>query len=306
VTYRTGPTWRTARRQPAENTVPTAAELAYCVSRILETKDLWPELKALEFDVDQFAFPIALARHNERRYDAALARQIATRKKSGKLVYTYLEREKKGSTPRSHREGSRKTFVAALLDMSITTEQTIRDRGLPPPVELDDGEGVAPSENHGERPSKRRPYLERLFVILHCTLAERTDEPYKYLAGLFNLFNLRGMCLRCPGFDKIPGKCKHPGVFDCISHETVRQSLWRIGRRRPEKDASPLEEQSRALGIRINHVWIQGALSLVPRWVGLTLTGRQVGSEEQADLLRQIQETSIQEKPLRRARLKKS
>ena len=75
--------------------------------------------------------------------------------------------------------------------------------------------------------TKKRPYFGRFLLNLEYAFGQKTD-PYRYMAALVNLFNLRSesACRNCSFFNTSKNQCRQKQIFKCPHHETTRRSIW--------------------------------------------------------------------------------
>jgi len=88
------------------------------------------------------------------------------------------------------------------------------------------------AEKIGISLTKRRPYLHELLINLDYLLSDKTEIRFKYIAGLFNLFNLHveNFCEGCKFLARGNQMCRKRNIFQCPNHGKARKKLWYMTR----------------------------------------------------------------------------
>lgn len=187
---------------------PTLAEINDCVIRIMETEDLFVEMEKRVIRIRQIAHLIAIARRKENLWERA--RLNKSRAKAYARDLKALSKRHDQKPPRNYSpKNAQKSAIEA---------------------EVKKYTAYAEAEKIKRSSTKKRPYLTRLLVPLDYILSANTDNPYKLMAGLFNLFNLRPekACEACQHFDSFRKKCRKSLIFECPNHNNTRHSLWQM------------------------------------------------------------------------------
>jgi len=196
---------------------PTLAEINNCVIRIIETEDLSSELEERGIDIRQIAHVIANARHKKELWEGANLNK--SRAKAYARDLKALSKRHDQKPPRNY---SPKIAQKAAIEAEVKKYTA-----------------YAEAEKIKRSSTKKRPYLTRLLVPLDYILSVNTDNPYKLMAGLFNLLNLRPekACEACQHFDTLWKKCSKSLIFECPNHSNTRHSLWQMTQVAKEESA---------------------------------------------------------------------
>ncbi len=199
---------------------PNPELIDHYVLRISESQALNRELLRCQIDPKTIAYLIATFRLREECFGTA----HEVRAKS-------LIRAKDGmkKIKKRHPDGA-KDKKRDKLRKSIILQETHRI--------------VAKESQAGRYKTKHKPPLGDLFVLLKAYISDKTKDPFKIMAALSLLFNLRpekqecheregadGQLATCKHYDKETNTCtrKTPFRAPCFANE--RQALWQMTRR---------------------------------------------------------------------------
>jgi hypothetical protein len=178
-----------------------------CILRIFDAEDLLSEFTKIEINIRQVASIIARARYDDECWE------LANRK--WEKVETYEKDFSNKVRKRVQKPLTRKkieSYTTASARKIFAREETLRIK---------------------KSDTKERPYLPTLLVVLEAVFRQKIDNPYRYIAALFNLFNLRPekACNSCKLYNMRTKSCieKLDGkIFDCPNHKNTRNSIWEM------------------------------------------------------------------------------
>ncbi len=209
----------------------TGKRIDNCLAKITDAKDLHAELQGIGADIRQLAYLLVLIQTQSiKRMDILHQRTIDKRRIDDGLRKIRrrhphpesLNPQKRIKVLRSYmKQLARKTFYLnarnAYLNFQVN-EKTER-----------------------RYPTKKPRTLGLYICCLEAALRPYTQSPYRYIAALFNAFNLRpeAACSACLQFDKKVNTCKNlSNILNIDCHSTTRRALWQIADK-TKKNYSP-------------------------------------------------------------------
>jgi len=186
---------------------------------ILVTSDLWDELDQLGVDIAELAFAVARAIDRRDRWEA-----VQKEKQRAKDRYKKVERKWRR---KSENDYDREKHLSELTDVLARVESAKADAAIVK-------SGVT---------TKKRPYMHELIKNLEKILRPRTPHPYRYMAALFNLFNLHpeSFCEKCNGFYQTASRCGRSHILLCPNHRKARDKIGKMARRMRQNELKPTE-----------------------------------------------------------------
>jgi hypothetical protein len=178
---------------------PTEDEVESVKKRIARMKDLSDELERIGVDIDELSHLIALNIHHKKYWYDVHVSKVRARDRSKKTVKRWGEK-----TPEKY--DSKKELRA--FTNAAAREMFTRDE----------------AEIAGTL-TKYRPYLDRFIYDLKHIFDGKTRRPYRYMAAIFNTFNLHPeqFCEGCKSFDEDKRLCTKKRIFKCPKHTLARE-----------------------------------------------------------------------------------
>ena len=179
------------------------------VNKINSAKDLLQELEKMGVDIQQIAKIIVLMKEKESKWEKANLQK----KKAINLNKKYKKRYEKKPDEEYNRIELLRTFTRVIARKTLV---------------FNDAKKIKRSD------TKKRPYLTELILLLKDIFSPpKTKSPYRYIAALFNLFDLRPekACDGCRYFNLTTEGCREKSqIFSCPSHEDTRHSLHQMAK----------------------------------------------------------------------------
>jgi hypothetical protein len=190
----------------------------------MEATDLYGELQNLNVDVGKIAYLVALVRHRNRQRKKILDERAMEKNRINDALKKIKKRH---PHPESFEHFSnRKSKILNSYMTQLVRKSSLSDSRN---VYL----GYLVNEKTGLRfPAKTIPTLGLDVCCIESVLSLHTRAPYRYIAAIFNVFNLRpeNACSACRQFDTKAKKCKYlTNIFGTDCHSTTRRALWQIG-----------------------------------------------------------------------------
>jgi len=178
-----------------------------CVNKINSAKDLRQELKKMGVDIQQIAKIIVLVQEKESKWKKV----NLEKKKVIDLNKKYKKRYEKKPDEEYNRIELLRIFTRVIARKIFVFENAKK-------IKRSD--------------TKKRPYLTELILLLKDIFSPpKTRSPYRYIAALFNLFDLRPekACDGCRYFNLPKEGCREKSqIFSCPFHEDTRHSLHQM------------------------------------------------------------------------------
>ncbi|MFZ2398302.1 MAG: hypothetical protein WAW31_06510 [Smithella sp.] len=208
---------RPTTKRPNFPDQPTDADFKQTLNIIEEAKDLYQELHEAGVNILNVANLITYMQYEDKVWIATHESRSIHNKRAidfkKKIMFRHPEFVNKN-------EKQRKQFIQQLVRLqAISNDPLFRNK-----LSL----------------NKRRPYFSK-YVLLLESLLNITKKPFRYMAALIGLFYLTpgGTCVRCRR--KKNNTCTPLSVFqNCLSHDSIRKSLWNIAD--AQRKISPLPD----------------------------------------------------------------
>lgn len=204
--------------------VPNPELIDEYVHRISESRALNKRLEQYQIDPRTIAHLIAVFRLRSGSFETAhdLRLKNRTRAKDG------LKKIKKRHPDGAQDEKRDK------LHKSIALQESRRN--------------VAKETRAGRLENKHKPPLGDLLVLLKAYIGDKPKDPFKIMAAVSLLFNLRpekkecheqkgadGQLGTCKHLDKETNSCNKKPIFQALCFENERHALWQMTRRAEER-----------------------------------------------------------------------
>lgn len=197
---------------------PLQEDIAAIKERICRMKKFSAEIDAIGIDFHELARLIALNLYHQEIWQNSHLSKVRTKDRAKKVVKRWDERinapepsEGRKGRPLKQYEGSE--HLKALADAEARKH-----------FAGEEAKSVGCL-------TKRRPYLDRFIFDLKELFKGKTDRPYRYMAAIFNAFNLHpeNFCGGCDIF--YPDLCVRKNIFTCPFHKKSRDKLRKMSDR---------------------------------------------------------------------------
>jgi hypothetical protein len=192
------------------------------IKRIGESKALNEKLNDLQIKVEIIGYLISVSTLREERYRTARKSRLDIRTKVRDGIKKIKQRNPVGIQPK-RRGKLLKSYTLQLARRLITKDTPA-----------------------GKLNTKHNPYLGDLLVLMNAYIKKKTDEPFKIMAALSILFNLRPEkkeCEECKRMDHKTGYCNIKNVFRAPCFENERHALCQMTKRAQSRFPSDLKQR---------------------------------------------------------------
>ncbi len=187
---------------------PTPQHVKAVLERIEQTRALHPELIRIGIDVKELSHLIALNLCYKQTWEYRRKETVSAKDYEKHIIQRWDKNRPKLFT----RKKQLRKFGKASARIIFANEDSHKIRDL----------------------TKRRAYLDRFIYDLKRMFDVKTPRPYRYMAAIFNLFDLHpeSFCKGCrdyvtPSFMGSDVKlCKRRSIFTCLKHEKARVKIW--------------------------------------------------------------------------------
>jgi len=208
----------------------TPKDIGDCLARIAEATDLFGELQKIGADIRQIAYLICIIQYHDSLWRSILQDRSMQKDKIDDGLKKIRERHPDPAKEEKERFKRLKSYTLQVSRMKFMENNAAFRHFLHQPV-------IRRTYKKTNRilvskyPTKKRPYLGLDVCCLEAALKPYTSRPYRYIAGLFNAFNMRPerACSGC--LEEENGKCKNlSNILSQNCLHTTRRALWQIAR----------------------------------------------------------------------------